>query len=310
MTSFTYNWDQVNVYTQSKICEEGTLRMVDNGPPNRPHFGVVAVKKYGCILWEPLATLSSANWMKYRNTIGSSVAAISNDTEKIQTQDADSKILAETLEMFNELMDKMPFQDRKDFINKHQNTWLGQTHCLNCLKRCRAGDKKKCVNHKCGGLCDACHDEIEDKCPACNTKQIVECPICQEEKGVSHMCKSESCNHHVCWECYGRAFKVNHPIVNCPLCRACFTKDVDDDDDDDDYDSDGSMPGLVADQELDEELSDYIQNMSNVPTWDFDAIDAGISPQDQLDAGIQMVLWTSASSNEPPNASSNGAVEV
>ena len=308
MTSFTYNWDQVNVYTQSKIREEGTLRMVDNGSPNGPHFGVVAVKKYGCILWEPLATLSSANWMKYRNTIGSSVAAISNDTEKIQTQDADSKILAETLEMFNELMDKMPFQDRKDFINKNQNTWLGQTHCLNCLKRCRAGDKKKCVNHKCGGLCDACHDEIEDKCPACNTKQIVECPICQEEKGVDHMCKSESCNHHVCWECYGRAFKVNHPIINCPLCRACFTKN--DDDDDDDYDSDGSMPGLVGDQELDEELSDYIQNMSNVPTWDFDAIDTGISPQDQLDAGIQMVLWTSASSNGPPNASSNGAVKV
>ena len=66
----------------------------------------------------------------------------------------------------------------------------------------------------------------------------------------------------------------------------------------------------LDDDELDEELSDYIQNMSNVPTWDFDAIDAGISPQDQLDAGIQMVLWTSASSNELPNASSNGAVEV
>ena len=50
------------------------------------------------------------------------------------------------------------------------------------------------------------------------------CPVCFEYKLLEHMAPSDSCDHKVCWECYGKAHKASAAIVKCPICRRDFTK--------------------------------------------------------------------------------------
>tara|TARA_B100000927_G_scaffold290311_2_gene288833 strand:- start:7153 stop:7878 length:726 start_codon:yes stop_codon:yes gene_type:complete len=51
-----------------------------------------------------------------------------------------------------------------------------------------------------------------------------QCPICFDAKPYDQMAPSDSCEHKVCWKCYGEAHKLSASILKCPLCRKDFTK--------------------------------------------------------------------------------------
>tara|TARA_B100001057_G_scaffold500226_1_gene614149 strand:+ start:1126 stop:1881 length:756 start_codon:yes stop_codon:yes gene_type:complete len=51
-----------------------------------------------------------------------------------------------------------------------------------------------------------------------------QCPICLDLKPYDQMAPSDSCEHKVCWKCYGEAHKLSASILKCPLCRKEFTK--------------------------------------------------------------------------------------
>lgn len=217
--NFNFDWTQYKAYEYAKSEHEGNLRMSCENDSNHlyEHEALIAVKKWGEVSWEPLGCLSAANWSKHRTTIAASIADIFSDSTKIKDSVEDGIILDETLEMFSDLFNEISPAEKKKFVRKYQSYWFGRTHCLNCLIRCNADTKKKCINHKCGGLCNACHEEIGQKCPGCHADQSGECPVCQEKKTSDHLCKSDTCSHYVCWECYGKSFRSGFPIQKCPL---------------------------------------------------------------------------------------------
>ena len=225
-----FNWNRVFLYNGAKDDEQGNIRV-----SNVADCPAIAVKKYGETSWEPLHTLSGANWREHRTDIANSLNNIFKDGDKIIQFKAVETIKNEAVEMVRELFTNLNPESKKQFLEKHKNTYLGKTTCGCCLENCLSGTKVKCINHQCSGMCQKCHDKIGEHCPVCNAEQVVECPICQETKKAKHVCKSATCSHCVCWECYGRAFQANHPILNCPLCRAVFTET--NQEDNDEYDS-------------------------------------------------------------------------
>ena len=57
------------------------------------------------------------------------------------------------------------------------------------------------------------------------------CPVCKEDKAAEDLNASANCRHFICWKCYGMAYKCGRPIEACPVCRAEFHDESDDDSD-------------------------------------------------------------------------------
>jgi hypothetical protein len=88
--------------------------------------------------------------------------------------------------------------------------------------------KKTCAMEGCLGMCtrdfDQYNPEGYEVCFCCKKKQAIECPICYETKKALYMVKSDTCAHHICWKCYGQAYKGGNPIKKCPMCRSEFVE--------------------------------------------------------------------------------------
>ena len=260
-----FNWNRVQIYTHAKESDLGNIRVSCNDQP------VIALKKYGYITWEPLNSLSGSLWRKYRNKSNDSIHEIFKDGNKIMESKAIETVKNEAVLMVHDLYNKLDDVEKKIFLEKHKNTYLGQTTCSNCLENCLSETKQKCVNYECAGMCEKCHEQLGDKCSVCNADQVIECPICQETKEGSYFCNSAHCRHSVCFECCGRAFQSGHPIMNCPLCRGTFTENQNDVSDDDiDY---GDMPELTTDDEIEnlidmeiiEDFANSLDDLGNQP---------------------------------------------
>jgi hypothetical protein len=87
-----------------------------------------------------------------------------------------------------------------------------------------------------------------------------QCPICLEEKTKSDIVNSDTCSHGVCWSCYGRAFKANRPVMNCPLCRAVFTLTSNESDYDDSSDDEQEEDEESREDEDFDILSSVLEN--------------------------------------------------
>ena len=241
------------------------------------------VQKYGVYYWEPLSSLSGGIWKKYRTNVGSKIIEFKNSdnakwTGIIKKMNAQIKECKETS---HALYEHLTPELKREFIKKNKNSWLAKETCSVCLEKTTNKNKNKCVHNDCCGMCDNCfksHTDEEGKCIACKKNQTIQCPICFDEFTKEKMCKSETCTHYVCWECYGRSFHHERPITNCPACRAQFTKSKNvyfaDDDDDDyiDYDSeyDSDIADLHTEFEDDDlmstEIFDRIENLDATRT--------------------------------------------
>jgi len=88
--------------------------------------------------------------------------------------------------------------------------------------------KKTCAMEGCLGMrvidFDRYNPDGYEVCFCCKQKQAIECPICYETKKPSNMVKSDTCAHHICWKCYGQAYKGGNPIKKCPMCRSQFVE--------------------------------------------------------------------------------------
>ena len=108
----------------------------------------------------------------------------------------------------------------KDYGNEKDNpTKL----CHNCHKLDQNG-LKKCIHSDCPGLCESCHSQSVDlpNCLACQKSQDLDCPICYKQYHISELCPSDSCEHKICWQCFGNAYKSGNAINSCPICRKQF----------------------------------------------------------------------------------------
>jgi hypothetical protein len=287
MEPMNFNWNRVNVYYRAKSSEVGSIRVSENDQP------VIALKKYGNVTWEPLNTLSGSMWKQCRLKASETIYNIFKDGEKIIRLEAIESIKNEAVGMVYMLYNDLSPIKKKEFLKKHQDTFLGQTTCHNCLANCLCEAKQKCVNHECSGMCAKCYEEIGDKCLVCDAEQIVECPICQETKDGSSVCKSANCRHSVCWDCYGRAFHSGHPIMNCPLCRDTFT--IDQDDPDIDSDDDGPLHFSELEDELNHvEIEHFhIGNDENIPDINFGDVEmvASNNISEYFAARLQIEEW-------------------
>jgi len=79
-------------------------------------------------------------------------------------------------------------------------------------------ERVKCISFECPGMCKSCRKEVILTCHVCKQKQEIKCPICLETRPV-WASKILSCNHGICWICYGGALEKGHAIINCPQCR-------------------------------------------------------------------------------------------
>lgn len=164
-------------------------------------------------MWFPINKLTASGWVQMKDGL----------LELLDSQEKRSKIKYEEL---TDLYDLVPYNDRKAYLNKHGDGVLANECCSVCCKY--SPPLKKCMYSDCSGLCDTCYTSNMEKSPgvclACEREQNITCPICQEDHNKNNMVKSENCEHHVCWKCYGLAFKANRPIYSCPMCRCEFTK--------------------------------------------------------------------------------------
>jgi|TARA_B100000795_G_scaffold245967_1_gene211400 hypothetical protein len=189
-------------------------------------------------VWHPIHHLSSSNWMKYRENFRQGFNDIIKGVEKEKDLLLKIKNMKDTRNMFEQLYSNLTNDDKRGFIKMNSDAWLHKITCLSCLNI--SEDKNKCMHHDCSGICPSC-TELWDKnttCPSCKKEQKIKCPICWCEKTSQELTKSVSCPHSVCWECYGKAFRAQKPIYNCPLCRAEFTKEPEIFSSDSEYDSD------------------------------------------------------------------------
>jgi len=190
----------------------------------------VCIRNYNGYIWFPIADISASNWMKYRDIIAKHLEQFKQlsqkDTKELTALRAKRHFLNESRAMIEEMFEHivhMSAEDKRNFIKKYKNTYIGRHICEVCLTH---SDKAtyRCIHYDCGGMCKSCHEKLGEHCAVCDRPQKITCPICQEEKSIEELGSSESCFHKVCWECIGRAYKAHAPIDKCPQCRAVFTK--------------------------------------------------------------------------------------
>ena len=207
------------------------------------------IHKRGYYYWEPLSTISVANWMKYRASVGENINILLTREEGKREEliKANRLLQKKTKDLFYKLYENLSLNDRKTFLKNNSASWLAKETCSVCLSKTKT--KNKCIHHDCCGMCNSCFQNKMDehgKCKACNKSQLIECPICYDENPVEKMCKSATCSHYICWGCYGKSHHCGHPIVSCPSCRADFVEprveeDYDDTESDTDLDLDDDI---------------------------------------------------------------------
>ena len=258
-----------NLYNGDE-SDEGTIKYYKASPD--VIYPVICVKRWRTFEWIRLNELSAALWMRYRDNVEPEYMA------------AELSVEVEGAEMLSSLVKMLTMEQRKKWVAEH-NEYKDKI-CMECGSF--NPEKKKCIHHDCPGMCSTCFDIKNklgfEKCACCDKKQEITCPICQEDFTTENTVKSETCNHRICWSCFGRSVKSSRPLSHCPMCRGVFCDklidleeyddmpplvDVDDDDDD--------MPPLV---ELGGELEyqNLIQEIARAQEgMDFDAIIAAIA---------------------------------
>ena len=123
---------------------------------------------------------------------------------------------------------QMTIEQRKELFNGYPNSWFSNNHCKKCNKICENTDKKSCIHSDCPKMCSDCFNSWDktSRCPCCNEEQKIQCPICQDYKCQENLIKSDYCSHSVCHGCFAASFKSMRALVNCPLCRGRFLKDL------------------------------------------------------------------------------------
>jgi hypothetical protein len=218
----------------------------------------ICIRKRGWLSWEPLDSLSAANWRDNRATITGNMEKMFKKEEKKQEDiiKSTNAIVSKTKDLFYKIYKNLSKEDKKLFLKENNTSWLAKESCSVCFNK--ATKKHKCIHNDCPGMCENCSKDMLDcdgKCKSCLKSQLIECPICYDENPVEKMCKSKTCNHYVCWSCYGKAYHCGRPIESCPSCRADFIEMPDYDSSD--YDSDNDS--LLNDDVWDDVDVDVIQ---------------------------------------------------
>ena len=174
--------------------------------------------------WIPCSKLTTSGWVQMKDGL---LALL-----QLQEKGHNDKGCI-TYEELRGLYDLVPYSERRAYLCKYNGGTLAKECCSVCCKH--SPPLKKCMYSDCSGLCDTCFVSSEetspDVCLACEREQKITCSICQDDHNITNTVKSDSCDHRVCWKCYGMAFKAKHPIYNCPLCRSQFTEKEEDFDD-------------------------------------------------------------------------------
>lgn len=254
--------------TKKELCS------MIKGSDNRIY---ICIKKRGYLCWEPLDNLSASNWFKYRSIISENMSKLLNVEENKQEEIKKSSkmVVDKTKDLFYKIYKNLSFDDKKLFLKNNKTSWLAKESCPVCLNK--SATKHKCIHNDCSGMCKDCSTHMLDsdgKCKSCCRNQLLECPICYDENPIENMCKSHTCNHYVCWACYGKAYHCGNPIESCPSCRADFVQISEYDSSD--YDSDMDLEDDMW-EDIDVETIQAIeQNLleNNPDTTSEDIIDA------------------------------------
>ena len=148
-------------------------------------------------------------------------------------------IVSNTKDLFYKIYKNLSKEEKKLFIKENNTSWIAKESCSVCLNK--VSKIHKCIHHDCLGMCEECSKDMLDcdgKCKSCQKSQQLQCPICYDENPIEKMCKSKTCDHYVCWSCYGRAYHCGRPIESCPSCRADFIEMPEPETDYDSSDSD------------------------------------------------------------------------
>ena len=261
-----------NLYNGDE-SDEGTIKYYKASPD--VIYPVICVKRWRTFEWIRLNELSAALWMRYRDNVEPEYMA------------AELSVEVEGAEMLSSLVKMLTMEQRKKWVAEH-NEYKDKI-CMECGSF--NPEKKKCIHHDCPGMCSTCFDIKNklgfEKCACCDKKQEITCPICQEDFTTENTVKSETCNHRICWSCFGRSVKSSRPLSHCPMCRGVFCdklidlEEYDDmpplEEEDDMLPLEDDMPPLV---ELGGELEyqNLIQEIARAQEgMDFDAIIAAIA---------------------------------
>ena len=187
-------------------------------------------------------TLSSSKWKLHgRRTINVITRALTEVLELLQQEkQKNGKVDADTTSILRELFNELDDSKKTEFRCKYKNSKFNSALSDNCPV-CNnfydgEDDKKSCIHTNCDKMCGNCYNTWEKKnvceskeggndenCPSCKQEQIIQCPICLDAIGKDDILKSETCDHYVCFKCYGMACHKKKPITTCPLCRSKFS---------------------------------------------------------------------------------------
>jgi hypothetical protein len=202
----------------TEINNLGSVRLAENVDGKKEFCGCLAAPDTHLPIWIPLSKLTTSGWVQLKDGLLALLQSHEKDTKK--------KEINITYEELIDLFDLVPYLERKAYLSKHINGILAKECCSICCKH--SPELKKCIYSDCSGLCDTCFNTSQEKSPnvclACEREQKITCPICQDDHKLTNMVKSDSCDHRVCWKCYGMALKAKRPIYDCPLCRSQFTE--------------------------------------------------------------------------------------
>jgi len=212
-----------NIYENGDDSDEGTIKYYDNsdhrGPPNHTEV-VVCVRRHNELVWVRISDLSSALWMRHRDSIANEW--ISHTITHCSMEEVRASEENTTNKLVSSLLSMLSVEQRQKWVT--ENSEYKDKICTECGSF--DTEKKKCIHFDCPGMCTTCFD-IKNKpgfenCYCCLQKQEITCPICQEDFPTDNLVKSEQCSHHICWSCFGRSVKSSRPLSNCPLCRNVF----------------------------------------------------------------------------------------
>lgn len=217
-------------YDSHEACEaiEGEIRLVSgcvstnrsrnnprelNSQISRLRQGIcICHKHYGRYKWTSLDKLSKTNKLHFANTIE---IAFRNHCI---SQNLDVDMGAGTYFAMQQECERLELEIRKKTLEMETFRLSRET----ILK------KKTCPMEGCPGMCaidfDRYNKEGFEVCFCCKKKQELECPICYETLSVNNMVRGDTCAHHICWKCYGQAYKGGNPITKCPMCRSQFVE--------------------------------------------------------------------------------------
>jgi len=175
--------------------------------------------------------LSSNLWMTNRVEIANEVSSLYRDNillkKDIDHLDQQCIFKSDTKNVLIDCFKGLDKKNKQIILDKYKIN--KNIICEKCLDIC--AERVSCIHTDCPGLCAACfeqHDwEINHECPACHKSQSINCPVCLLPNDTTNLCKSEHCNHYICWKCYGEAYRSKNPISKCPMCRVQFNKHYD-----------------------------------------------------------------------------------